>query len=438
MCLYEVDIMIDRYTLPQMKSLWSLKHKYEVWAEVEKAIAYAWYKVGIIPEKAYHNISSFSHINVEAIEKIEEKTKHDLIAFITYMEQELGEYGRFVHFGCTSSDIVDTSNALLLQKAGRELLSALQLYMEQLVCCIEKTRGLITIGRTHGIHAEPTTYALKFASFYAEAIRNYQRMERAIENISFGKVSGAVGTYAFLTPQVEEIACTYLGLQSDPVSTQIIQRDRYAEFFTTIAVIAGSIERLCVELRHLQRTELGEVAESFSKGQKGSSAMPHKKNPISAENITGLCRVLRGNALISLENMALWHERDISHSSAERVIMPDSTILLHYVLHRMQGVLKHLVIDTRAIERTLHASFGLFFSQRVLTTLIEKGMQRQKAYECVQNYAIQAYEQQRYFPDIISNALDIKEYLSKEEIKELFNIQFYVRYEKDILARLGL
>ena len=416
--------MIDRYTLPQMKSLWSLKHKYEVWAQVEKAVVYAWYTLGVVPEEAYIAISNFSHIDIHAIEEIEEKTKHDLIAFITYMEQSLGEYGRFVHFGCTSSDIIDTSTALLLQEAGTIILEALQGYIDELANCIARTRGLITIGRTHGIHAEPTTYALKFASFYSEALRNYQRMKRAVENIAVGKISGAVGTYAFLTPQIEELACDYLGLQYDTISTQIIQRDRYAEYFTTIGVIAGSIERLCVELRHLQRTEIGEVAEGFTKGQKGSSAMPHKKNPISAENISGLCRILRGNAMVSLENMALWHERDISHSSAERIIMPDSTTVLHYILHRIQGVLENLVIDTTAIERTLHASFGLFFSQRVLTSLIEKGMQRQEAYELVQKYAMQAYEEHKYFPDIISNAQEIATYLSKNELEDLFNMQF--------------
>lgn len=430
--------MIDRYTLPEMKTLWSLQHKYEVWATVEKAIAYAWFRIGMIPEEAYIAISKFSHIDIPIIEQIEEKTKHDLIAFITYMEQNLAEYGRFVHFGCTSSDIIDTSNALLLQKAGNIILDSLQSYIKELGRCIEKTRGLITMGRTHGIHAEPTTYALKFASFYAEAVRNYERMKRAVENISYGKISGAVGTYAFLQPEVEEIACEYLGLQRDVVSTQIIQRDRYAEYFTTIAVIAGSIERLCVELRHLQRTEVREVSEGFSKGQKGSSAMPHKKNPISAENITGLCRVLRANALVSLENMVLWHERDISHSSAERIIMPDSTIVLHYALHRIEGVLHNLVIDTDAVNRTLQSSFGLFFSQRILTALIEKGMLRQQAYELVQKYAMQAYEEHSYFPTLIKNADEVTEHLSAQELEELFDIQYYIRYENDILTRLGL
>lgn len=429
--------MIDRYTLPEMKAIWSLEHKYAVWARVEKAIVHAWCSAGVIPPEAYEVIDAFSHIDVEAIARIEERTRHDLIAFITYMEQEVGEYGRFIHFGCTSSDIVDTANALLLQEAGEVLCVALRKYIEVLSKCIERTRGVITIGRTHGIHAEPTTYALKFASFYAEAVRSYERMKRAIANISYGKISGAVGTYAFLTPQIEEKACAYLGLQADTVSTQIIQRDRYAEYFTTIAVIAGSIERLCVELRHLQRTELGEVAEDFSRGQKGSSAMPHKRNPISTENITGLCRVLRGNAVVSLENMVLWHERDISHSSAERVIMPDSTIILHYILHRLTAVLDTLVIDNDAIQRSLAASFGLFFSQRVLTALIEEGMQRQDAYELVQRYAMEAYTQRRSFPDIVMASSDILRYLPQQRLGELFDITFYTRYEDEILARLS-
>lgn len=430
--------MIQRYVLPEMASLWSLEHKYTTWCSVEKAVVYACFKAGIVSEEAYKVIESFSIVDISRIEAIEEKTKHDVIAFITYMEESLGEYGRFIHFGCTSSDIVDTANALLLKQAGAYILSAMDLYLESLASFIKKTKGLITIGRTHGIHAEPTTYALKFASFYAEGKRNYRRMERAIEGISFGKFSGAVGTYAFLSPQIEKDACSYLELTPDTISTQIIQRDRYAEYFTTIAIIASSIERLCVELRHLQRTEVGELAEDFSKGQKGSSAMPHKKNPISAENISGLCRLLRGNAFVSLENMVLWHERDISHSSAERVIMPDSTTVLHYALHRITRVIDTLVVDEQAVQRSMNASFGLFFSQRVLTALIEDGMQRQKAYELVQHYAMYAYNERIYFPDVILKAPEITERFSKDVLDSLFDINFYTCYENTILERLGL
>jgi adenylosuccinate lyase len=361
-----------------MSGFWSLENKFKTWLEVELAICEAWHELGRIPKPEMESIRARAGFDLDRILELEDKTKHDLIAFLTAVEERVGAASRYIHMGCTSSDIVDTANALLLFRAGQLVTRAWDGYLQALRGLIEKGRGRLIIGRTHGVHAEPTSLALKLANFYAEAVRHRQRWLRALDNIRVGKISGAVGTYAHLEPQVEEIACSRLGLAVSPASTQIIQRDRYAEYFTTLALMAGGVERLCVELRHLQRTEVRELEEGFAVGQKGSSAMPHKKNPISAENLSGLSRLVRSNALAAMEDMALWHERDISHSSVERVIMPDSTILIHYMSRRLEAILSRLRIIPENMERNLELSKGLFFSQRVLLALVDQGLNRQR------------------------------------------------------------
>ena len=428
--------MIERYTKKEMGEIWSLENKFRAWLEVELAICEAWHHLGVIPGQDMEAIRSRAGFNLDRILEIEEKTRHDVIAFLTAVEEKVGPSSRFIHLGCTSSDIVDTSNALLLYRAGALIRDKLDSVLQTLKTLARKYRGRLVMGRTHGIHAEPTSFGLKMTGFYAEFARHRQRWDRALENIRFGKISGAVGTYAHLEPEVEKIACSILGLEADPVSTQIIQRDRYAEYFTALAVMAGGVERLCVELRHLQRTEVLEAEEGFSRGQKGSSAMPHKKNPISAENLTGLSRLVRTNALAAMENMALWHERDISHSSVERVIMPDSTILMHYMLSRLDSLLSGLVINHSRMEKNLNSSMGLYFSQRILLALIDKGMQRQMAYETVQKEAMFCWENELSFPDKIRQNKSIGQVLSKEELDDLFDAGYYLKHETLIMDRV--
>jgi adenylosuccinate lyase len=419
-----------------MGKIWTLENKFRTWLEVEIAVCEAWHRLGVIPVQEMEEIRTKADFDLERILAIEEKTKHDVIAFLTAVEEKVGPASRFIHLGCTSSDIVDTANSLLLYRAGKLIAQALEELLEVLKELSFKYKNLLAMGRTHGVHAEPTTFGLKFAGFYAEFKRHQKRWLAALENIRVGKISGAVGTYAHLTPEVEAITCELLGLRVDPISTQIIQRDRYAHYFTTLALMAGGIERLCVELRHLQRTEVLEVEEGFSKGQKGSSAMPHKKNPISAENLSGLARLVRTNSLASMENMALWHERDISHSSVERVIMPDSTILIHYMLGRLKGVLSNLRINEENIARNLMASFGLFYSQRVLLALIDKGLKRQEAYELVQKEALACWEEKVPFEDKVRNSKKIVEILGEKELDKLFDPQYYARHVDLIFKRV--
>lgn len=428
--------MIDRYTRPEMGKIWTLENKFRTWLEVEIAVCEAWHRLGVIPAQEMEEIRKKADFDLERILEIEEKTKHDVIAFLTAVEEKVGPASRFIHLGCTSSDIVDTANSLLLYRAGKLIAQALEELLEVLKELSFKYKNLLAMGRTHGVHAEPTTFGLKFAGFYAEFKRHQKRWLDALENIRVGKISGAVGTYAHLPPEVEAITCELLGLKVDPISTQIIQRDRYAHYFTTLALMAGGIERLCVELRHLQRTEVLEVEEGFSKGQKGSSAMPHKKNPISAENLSGLARLVRTNSLASMENMALWHERDISHSSVERVIMPDSTILIHYMLGRLKGVLSNLRINEENIARNLMASFGLFYSQRVLLALIDKGLKRQEAYELVQKEALACWEEKVPFEDKVRSSKKIVEILGEKELDKLFDPQYYARHVDLIFKRV--
>ncbi len=428
--------MIERYTRPEMGQIWSLDNHYRAWLKVELAVCEAWHEVGRIPDAAMETIRAKADFDVDRILEIEEVTRHDVIAFLTAVEEKVGPDSRFIHLGCTSSDIVDTANGVLFMQAGALLVKDIERLRASIKALAMKWKGQLCIGRTHGIHAEPISFGLKMAGFYAEFTRHLERVKAGIESVRVGKISGAVGTYAFLSPDIEAAALKRLGLEVDPHSTQIVQRDRYAHFFSSLAIMAGGIERLCTELRHLQRTEVLEVEEGFRKGQKGSSAMPHKKNPISAENMCGLSRLIRTNALASMENQALWHERDISHSSVERVIMPDSTILTDYVLNRLAGVLDNLVVKPERMQENMDRSFGLYFSQRVLTTLIGTDIPRQKAYELVQRCAMKSWDTRQPFPEIVKADADITARIDAKTLDSLFDPQFYLQHEDTIFARV--
>lgn len=438
--------MIDRYTRPEMGHIFSLENKYAIWQEIEVLACEAHAemgKIGITREEAAW-IREHARFNKEEVDAIEAVTNHDVIAFLTnmgeYIDAEVPEGepkpSRWVHYGMTSSDLGDTALCYQLVQATDIIIEDVRKLGEICRRRAFEERETLCVGRTHGIHAEPTSFSLKMAGFYAEFKRDRARFAAALDDMRVGKLSGAVGTYTVLSPEVEAIVCGLLGLKVDEVSTQVIQRDRHAAYFTALAVTAGTIERLCVELRHLQRTEVREVEEGFGKGQKGSSAMPHKKNPISAENMTGLSRLIRTNALAALENQALWHERDISHSSVERVIMPDSTILTDYVLHRLCRLLEGLRIMPENMARNMECSFGLYFSQRVLTALIETGIPRQEAYVMVQRNAMKSWETRQPFPELIKADPEINSRLSEETFAGLFDPQFYLRHEGDILKRV--
>ena len=429
--------MIDRYTRPEMGRLWTYEQRLNAWLEVELAVCEAWASLGVIPAESMATIRARAAFSAERVLAIEEKTRHDVIAFLRAVEENVGPDSRYIHLGCTSSDIVDTANALLLVRAGNIILAG----FDTLIATLKKTslahKGRICMGRTHGIHAEPTSFGLKILGFYAEFTRHRERFAQALEGIRVGKISGAVGTYTMLTPELEKMACDRLGLGVDPISTQIIQRDRYAAYFSALAVAAGGVERLCVELRHLQRTEVLEAEESFARGQKGSSAMPHKKNPISAENMTGLSRLVRSNSLAALENMALWHERDISHSSVERVIMPDSTILMDYILARLNTLVDGLRVIPENMGKNLMASYGLFFSQRVLLALIEQaGYERNTAYELVQRLAMQSWNEKASFPDLVRADKTVSSKLGPDALNAIFDASSYLAHEETIFDRV--
>ncbi|MDR2076533.1 MAG: adenylosuccinate lyase [Desulfovibrio sp.] len=429
--------MIERYTRPAMGEIWTPRHRLETWLEVELAVCEAWTRLGAIDQEDMRIIRERAAVDPERTLIIEEETRHDVIAFLTALEERIGPAARFIHLGCTSSDIVDTANALLLTRAGKIILQDFDDLLLVLKHLALTHKGLLCIGRTHGVHAEPTSFGLKMTGFYAETQRHRERFSQALEGIRVGKISGAVGTYTLLTPEVERLACDSLGLAVDPVSTQIVQRDRHAHYFTALALAAGGVERICLELRHLQRTEVLEAEEGFSQGQKGSSAMPHKKNPVSAENMTGLARLIRTNSLAAMENMALWHERDISHSSVERVIMPDSTILMDYVLHRLTNLLANLRVLPENMARNLMLSHGLFFSQKVLLALVEKGnLSRQAAYEQVQDLAMRSWRERISFPDLVRGDPRIREHLTAAMLDALFDPAAYLAHEQAIYDRV--
>jgi len=428
--------MIERYSRKEMAKIWEPENKFKIWLDIELAACEAFHKLGLVPKKSLDNIKKKANFDIKRIDEIELTVKHDVIAFLTSVGEFIGEDSRFLHYGMTSSDVLDTSLAVQLKQAGELILKGIDAVLDALKEKALQYKHTPTIGRSHGIHAEPTTFGLKMALFYEAMKRNRLRFERALENISYGKISGAVGNFANINPFVENYVCEKLGLKPEPVSTQIIQRDRHAEYFLALSLIATTIEQIAVEIRHLQRTEVREVEEFFSKGQKGSSAMPHKRNPIISENLTGLARLVRGYAISSLENIPLWHERDISHSSVERVIGPDATILIDFMLFRATNLIKNLIVYPENMLKNLNATKGLIFSQRLLLMLTESGIKREKAYEIVQRNAMKSWEEGQDFKKLIKNDKDVKKYLKTGEIESAFDIEYYLKNVDFIFDRV--
>ena len=419
--------MIDRYSRDVMKRIWDIENKFQKWLEVEIAACVAHAEAGNIPKKALQVIKKKAKFNLKRIQEIEEITNHDVIAFLTSVAENVGPESRFIHLGLTSSDVCDTALSLLIKEAGQLILGDIRELLRSIKKQALKYKNTVMIGRTHGVHAEPMTFGIKLALWYAEIDRSRYRMEKAVETISVGKISGAVGTYANISPNVEKKLCKKLGLKPAPVSNQILQRDRHAEFLTALAILAGSIEKFSTEIRHLQRTEVGEVEEPFGKGQKGSSAMPHKKNPILCERLSGLARVIRSYSLVSLENIALWHERDISHSSTERIILPDATILMDYMLDRFKYVVDEMKVYPDRMIQNLESLGGLVYSQRLLLLLVDKGLTREDAYKIVQKDAFEAREGKMTFKEIVFRDKTILNCVSVKELDEIFKVEYHLK-----------
>ncbi|HTL02215.1 MAG TPA: adenylosuccinate lyase [Vicinamibacterales bacterium] len=428
--------MIPRYTHPDMGRIWSEERRFETWLQVEIAAARVMADAGIIPKDAARDIAERSAFDVERINAIEAVTKHDVIAFTTAVAEHVGPSARWLHFGLTSSDVVDTAQALQMREACDLIIKNIESLEEAVRARAEEHRGTPMIGRTHGVHAEPMTFGLKLALWYAELKRDEERMRRARAVVSVGKISGAVGTYAHLDPSIEAGVCRVLGLEPAPVSSQVIQRDRHAELLTAIAITGASLEKFALEVRGLQKTEIGEVEEPFDKGQKGSSAMPHKRNPIGCEQITGLARLLRGNAHAALENVALWHERDISHSSVERVILPDSFIALDHMLRRFTRIVAGLVVHPDRMRENLGRSRGVVFSGTVLLELAQRGVSREQAYEWVQRNAMRSYEEQRDFKELLLADKDVTGVLDRPTIDAAFDLAVQLRHVGHIIDRV--
>jgi adenylosuccinate lyase len=430
--------MITRYTLPEMDRIWTLQNRYQCWLEVELAAAKAMHEMGIIPAREYHEIVEKADFDVDRIGEIEEVTRHDVIAFLTNVAEYVGPASRWIHYGMTSSDVLDTATALQLKQAGELILSELYRLSETLKLKAREHRKTLTMGRSHGIHAEPTSFGLKFALWYDETQRNIRRLQEAIRIVSVGQISGAVGNYAHLSPEVEERACRHLELEPVKISTQVIQRDRHAQFIFTIAQIGSTLDKIAVEIRHLQRTEVGEAEENFSRGQKGSSAMPHKRNPILSEQLSGLARILRANASAALENNALWHERDISHSSVERVILPDSSILIHYMLVKSTAMIDSLAVYPETMIKNVELTGGLVFSQALLLHLANSGMTREKAYALVQSAAMKSITEHEDFKSLILASPEILDALGAEAIATIFSYDRYLENVDHIYRRCGI
>lgn len=428
--------MIQRYTRPVMGKLWEPENKFQKWLDVEIAACEAWAELAEIPVDALAVIKKKARFDVKRIDEIEKVVKHDVIAFLTSVAENVGHESRFIHKGLTSSDIVDTALSLLMKEASDIIISDIKGLMPVLKKQAHKYKDTPAIGRSHGVHAEPMTFGLKFALWYEDMKRNLARMKRARDVISIGKLSGAVGTFSNIPPKIEEKVCRKLGLKPEPVATQVVQRDRHAEYLTTLSLIAASVEKIAVEIRHLQRTEVLEAEEPFSKGQKGSSAMPHKRNPVGCENISGLARIVRSNAMAALENIALWHERDISHSSVERVIIPDSTILVDYMLDRLKGILEGLHVYPERMKKNMERSFGLYNSQRVLLSLTGKGMLREDAYALVQRNAMKSWQSGIEFKKLLLKDRDVKKYLKAKDIEKIFDLKYYLKNVDYIFRRV--
>ena len=431
--------MIQRYTLPEMAQIWSEENKFRKWLDVEIYACEAMAELGQIPKEALSEIKKKADFNVQRIAEIEAVVDHDVIAFTTNVGEYVGDAAKYIHLGLTSSDVLDTAMAVQMKEAGAHLARRLAQLRMVLLNQAKEHRYTVMIGRTHGIHAEPITFGLKMLLWAAETERGIRRMKQAVETISVGKISGAVGTYANIDPFVEEHVCRRLGLKPAPVSTQVLQRDRHAEYLTTIGVIGSSLDKFATELRSLQRTDILEVEEFFKKGQKGSSAMPHKRNPITGERISGLARLLRGNAMVAMENVPLWNERDISHSSVERVIVPDSTITLDYMLVKLTDLISKLQVYPDNMLRNIEKTHGLIFSQRVLLALVEeKGLSRENAYELVQRNAMEAWQTGTNFRELLLKDEEITNLFSVAEIDDLFNFNYHLKYVDHIYQRFGL
>ncbi len=428
--------MIERYTRDEMGSIWSEEAKFKRWLEVEIAVCEGWESIGKIPEGTAEKIRKKARFSINRIREIEKITRHDVVAFLENVRESLGEEGDYLHFGITSSDTIDTAMALALKSSAEILIEDLKGILETLKSRAYEFKDTLMIGRSHGVHGEPISFGFVLALWYAEMKRNLRRLEEAKEIISYGKISGSMGTFANVPMEVEEFACKKLGLKPAPISSQIIQRDRYAHYLAVLAIIAATVEKIATQIRHYQRTEVREAEEYFYKGQKGSSSMPHKRNPVLSENLCGLARLVRANSMVALENVALWHERDISHSSNERVILPDSNIALDFMLHRLNNILKNLVVYKNNMLKNLNLTRGLIYSQRVMLKLVEKGADKRQAYESVQKNAMQSWERELDFKELLKKDPFIMKFLTLDELDELFNPKFYIRRVDDIFNRV--
>ncbi|URZ86691.1 adenylosuccinate lyase [Floricoccus penangensis] len=430
--------MLERYTRPEMGAIWTEENKYRAWLEVEILADEAWAELGEIPTEDVAKIRENADFDINRILEIEKETRHDVVAFTRAVSETLGDERKWVHYGLTSTDVVDTAYGYLYKQANDILRQDLKNFLEIIGNKARDHKYTVMMGRTHGVHAEPTTFGLKLATWYSEMKRNIERFEAAAKGVEAGKISGAVGTFANIPPFVEEYVCNELGIRAQEISTQVLPRDLHAEYFSTLAIIATSIERMATEIRGLQKSEQREVEEFFAKGQKGSSAMPHKRNPIGSENMTGLARVVRGHAVTAFEDIALWHERDISHSSAERIIAPDTTILVDYMLNRFGNIVKNLTVFPENMRRNMDATFGLIYSQHVMLKLIEKGMAREAAYDLVQPLTAKSWDEQVMFRPLVEENEQIRQYLTDEDIDAAFDYNYHLNRVDEIFDRVGL
>ncbi|MBM7543547.1 adenylosuccinate lyase [Periweissella beninensis] len=430
--------MIKRYARSKMTQIWSLENQYASWLEVEIAVVAAWNKQGHVPDADYQLIANNANFNVARIAEIEATTRHDMVAFTRNVSESLGAEKKWIHYGLTSTDVVDTAQGLRLKQANKIILADLEKYRDVIGEMAVTYKNTVMMGRTHGVHAEPTTFGLKIARFYAEALRNIERFKRTAKAVETGKLSGAVGTFANVPMEVEEFVMNKLGLNLQPIGSQILPRDLHADYINSLGLIATSLENFATEIRSLQRSEIHEVEENFGKGQKGSSAMPHKRNPIGSENITGLARVVRGHMQTAMEDITLWHERDISHSGAERIILPDTTILVDYMLHRFTNILENLAVFPETMQRNMQRTYGLIYSQRLLLKLIDAGLSRELAYDTVQPLTAKSWDEQIQFRPLVEKNKIIQQYLTSADIADAFDYSYHLKNVDAIFARLGL
>ena len=430
--------MIERYTLPKMAEIWSQENRFRIMLEVEILACEGMAAIGQIPKEAAENIRAKADFNVDRVKEIEQTTRHDVIAFLSCVAEYVGDDAKYMHAGMTSSDVLDTALAVQAKQAGEAILEKMEEFAEILKTQALKYKDTLCIGRTHAVHAEPITFGLKLAVWYEETLRNIERMKRAIEAVSYGQISGAVGTFANIDPRIEEYVCEHLGIKPEPVSTQVVSRDHYNEYMTTMAICATSLDKFMTEIRNLQRTEIFEVMEEFRKGQKGSSAMPHKRNPMTCERICGLSRVIRGNVIPALEDSVLWHERDLAHSSVERVIIPDSTTLLFYIQNLANRVVKNLEVHEDQMRENVDKTLGLVFSQRLMLTVVGKGVERDTVYPWVQANALKAWDTKTPFKDLVKQDENIMKYITEEELEEIFDYSYHTKNVDYIFKRCGL